>query len=365
MNYIETDKVELKRILSDTFEKKVVAFFNTDGGTFYIGVEDNGVVYGIESNKLDETMKKISDTISVGILPNPQELVNVLAKLEEGKWIIEVCVNKGKFGRSSKGCYIRVVTSYRSMIEEQIEREYIKTLRIPKITIVEMKSPRQDLTFDEFKTILSYKHIHYNEQSFNRNFHLKNDDKYNYIAYLLSEQNSISIKAYKFKGTTKVDFLSRKEFDDGCILRKMEEAFDYADNVINLIQTDVSGGINRIDTPLLDKYSFEEARYNEVYHNLWTSKIPPAIYGFEDRVEIISQRVLRDDLTEEEFFNGVSKPVNEELANIFLKLKYMEQSGKGISTIISKYGRDVFHFGSSFIECILPFNILIKKSIFN
>ncbi len=69
-------------------------------------------------------------------------------------------------------------------------------------------------------------------------------------------------------------------------------------------------------------------------------------------------------MTEEEFFNGVSKPVNEELANIFLKLKYMEQSGKGISTIISKYGKNVFHFGSSFIECILPFNIVDKEKYY-
>ncbi len=212
MKYLETEQIELKRILNDNFEKEVVAFLNSHDGTIYIGVEDDGSICGIESNKLDETMKKISDTISVGILPNPQEYVNVSAKLEEGKWIIEVNVNKGKslyyigkFGRSSKGCYIRVGTSCRNMTEEQIEREYIKTLRIPKMTIVEMKSPREDLTFDEFKTILSYKHIHYNEQSFEQNFYLKNeDDKYNYLAYLLSDQNSISIKVCKFKGTTKV-----------------------------------------------------------------------------------------------------------------------------------------------------------------
>lgn len=71
MNYIETEKVELKRILSDTFVREVVAFLNTDGGTIYIGVEDDGIICGIESNKLDETMKKISDTITNGILPNP------------------------------------------------------------------------------------------------------------------------------------------------------------------------------------------------------------------------------------------------------------------------------------------------------
>lgn len=94
MKYIETEKVELKRVFNETIEKEIVAFLNTNDGTIYIGIEDDGKITGVESTKLDETMKKISDIISTGILPNPQEYVNASAKLEEGKWIIEVNVKK-------------------------------------------------------------------------------------------------------------------------------------------------------------------------------------------------------------------------------------------------------------------------------
>ncbi len=80
---------------------------------------------------------------------------------------------------------------------------------------------------------------------------------------------------------------------------------------------------------------------------------PPAVYGFDDRVEIISQGVLREDRSREEFFNGISKPVNRELANIMLKLRFMEQSGKGTSLIVNRYGRKVYRFGTSFMQCIL------------
>ena len=93
MIYIETEKVELKRSLNENFEKEVVAFLNSFDGVIYIGVEDNGEICGI--TELDETMKKISDIISTGIMPNPQELVNVSAKYEEGKFIVEVQVKKG------------------------------------------------------------------------------------------------------------------------------------------------------------------------------------------------------------------------------------------------------------------------------
>lgn len=55
-------------------------------------------------------------------------------------------------------------------------------------------------------------------------------------------------------------------------------------------------------------------------HHDWTQDTPPAIYGFDDRVEIISHGKLKEDLTEDEFFKGVSKPVNEELAKIFIQM---------------------------------------------
>ncbi len=370
MAFIETEKIELKGVYNDSFEKEVVAFLNTEGGTIYVGVEDNGNVIGIDN--VDKAMLYIADSITDRILPNPQEFVETKAVLEQGKMIIVVEVKKGnnlyyikKFGRSASGCYVRIGTSARSMTEEQIEKAYIKTLNIPKITMVDKRSRRQDLTFNEFKSIITFKGIHYSDTSFEINFNLRNsNNEYNLMAFLLSDQNDTSIKVCKFDGLTKVEFLSRKEFAEGCILRQMEEAYAYANNVINLIQTDVSGGKNRVDTPLIDPNSLKEAWYNAVCHNLWVEGIPPAIYGFEDRVEIISHGTLREDLTLDEFYNGISKPINKEFAEIFLKLNYMEQSGKGISTIISKYGKDVFHFGSSFIECILPFNIVDKEKYY-
>lgn len=58
---------------------------------------------------------------------------------------------------------------------------------------------------------------------------------------------------------------------------------------------------------------------------------------------------------------GIGKPINEEFAKIFMQLEYMEQSGKGGPTVVSKYGKDVYHFGSSFIQCVLPYNVLDKN----
>jgi predicted HTH transcriptional regulator len=247
------------------------------------------------------------------------------------------------------------------MTEEQIEKRYIESINIPEKTMREVESPRQDLTFKQFKTLLTFKNIHYKEQTFEVNFNLRNgNNKYNYIAFLVSDQNDTSIKVVRFNGKTKSDFISRKEFENGCIFKQMEDALEYSLNVLNIVQTNIVGG-ERVDTPYFDAVAFREAWFNAVCHNLWVERIPPAIYGYDDRVEIISQGILKKGMTQEEFFMGISKPINDEFAKIFTQLRYMEQSGRGVPTIVEKYGKDVYHFGSSFIQCVLPYHIIDKE----
>lgn len=83
MKYIETDKIELKRIINDSFEKEVVAFLNTYDGIIHIGIDDNGEVIGVKN--LDQTMRKISEIISNEILPVAQEFITPIARLENDK----------------------------------------------------------------------------------------------------------------------------------------------------------------------------------------------------------------------------------------------------------------------------------------
>ena len=368
MKYVETESVELKRTLNDTFEKEVVAYLNSHDGTIYLGVEDNGEICGVD--KLDETMKKISDIVSNSISPNPQELIKVRAIYEENKFVIEVAVKKGtslyyinKYGRSSKGCYIRVGTSCRSMTEEQIEKKYIGSLYVRRPSIKETESSRQDLTFEQFKLLLNFRGVHVNDSAFSNNFNLKNKEGlYNRLAFLLSDQNDVSIKVVRFKGKDKANFISRKEFGNCCLIKAMANSLEYVLDILNIIQTEIKNGV-RVDTPYLDVDSFREAWMNAVCHHDWMQETPPAIYAFDDRIEIISHGLLNPDLTLDEFFSGVSKPVNESLAKILTQMHYIEQSGRGIPTIIKKYGKEVFHFGSSFIECKIPYNIVDKNKI--
>ena len=113
MTFAETEKTELKQKYADSISKEIVAFLNTDGGTVYVGVNDDGSVCGVSN--LDESLRKIADILESQILPDPRSFVELGTKYIDQKHVIEIKIQKGeslyyirKYGRSSQGCFIRV-----------------------------------------------------------------------------------------------------------------------------------------------------------------------------------------------------------------------------------------------------------------
>ena len=364
MIYIETEKVELKRSLNENFEKEVVAFLNSFDGVIYIGVEDNGIICGV--NKIDEIMHKISDIISNNIVPNPIEFIEVRLIYESGKYVVEVKVKKGKalyyinkYGRSSKGCYIRVGTSTRSMSEEQIEKTFLSYINIPKFSLLKERSPKQKLTFKIFKIYLDENRIYYNDDNFIENNNLINEnEEYNYLAFLLSDQCDISIKIACWEGKNKLSkYLYKKEFGRCCILKALDDLSSYMESTHNKVKSYFDKGkLVRRDEYLFDYISFREAWVNACLHNDYSTHLGPSVYLFNDHMEIFSYGSPLRVQSKEKFLIGTSKPINPELASLFMKLDNAEESGKGINTIVGNYGKDVFKFSETDLTIRIPYN---------
>lgn len=295
MIFAETEKTELKQKLTETILKEIVAFLNTDGGTVYIGVNDNGSVCGV--NNLDESLKKIADILEMQILPDPRNFVELGTKYIDQKHVIEIKIQKGdslyyikKYGRSSQGCFVRMGSTSRSMTEQQITLTHNKYLD-STVKITEIESRITTPTFQYLKLLLTEKGFTINE--------------------------------------------TRTSFRNG----------------------------ERINTPLFDKTAFREVWFNACLHNNWADGTPPAIYIFTDRIEIISTGGLPINLSKEDFFRGVSKPVNEELAKLFIRLDLMEQTGYGIPLVTERYGKSVFEFLDFFLRVTIPFAYEIEGEI--
>ena len=360
MVFAESERMELKQKITDFLPKEIVAFLNSDGGTIYIGVNDDGSVCGLP--KLDESLKKIADILENQILPDCRDFVELGTKYIENKHIIEIKVKKGeslyyikKYGRSAQGCFIRVGSTCRSMTEEQINTVHIKYLD-SKIKITEIESDVINPTFQYLKLLLTEKGFNINEKTFLQNLHLlTKDGKYNKMAGLLADKNEVSIKVVRFKGREKSDGIAlRNEYGEKCLLVAMKQAFDYCVDVINETRVSFTKGV-RNNIPLFDRDAFREVWFNACLHNNWADGTPPAVYIYTDRMEIISTGGLPQNLSREDFFRGISKPVNEELAKLFIRLDLMEQTGYGIPLVTEKYGKDVFEFLDFFLRVTIPF----------
>ena len=124
---------------------------------------------------------------------------------------------------------------------------------------------------------------------------------------------------------------------------------------INTINVDVTK-TKRAEEPLFDQASFREAWINACLHNDWNNALPPAIYVYDDRMEIVSYGGLPYSLSMDGFFSGTSIPVNKSLLTIFIATGYAEQSGHGIPTIVSKYGKGAFSFSNGMVIVTIPFS---------
>lgn len=357
--YIESEKVELKAKYTDTICKEIVAFLNADGGQILVGVDDNGNVVGVD--KIDETLKKISDVITMQIEPNPQEEIRTELKFDSGKTIIVLFISKGirniycqkKYGFSSNGCVIRIGTTCKEMTSEQIRIRYEKNFYDEEY-MLKKRASRADLTFRELKIYYAEKGFHVDDSSFEANFNLRNKEgDYNLLAELLADKNNIPFSFVKFNGTDKSAISERNDYGFGCILSVYEKikARLSAEN-IGISDTTVRP---RKDVYLFDYDAVNEAVLNALVHNDWTVT-EPQIYLFSDRMEILSHGGLPSGMSTKDFYEGISHPRNSTLMRIFLNMGLTEHTGHGVPTIIKKYGKEAFEITDNYIKCRIPYD---------
>ena len=357
--YFETEKIELKEKVNEVLVKEIESFLNTDGGVIFIGVSDDGTVIGV--NNVDETLRKISDIISDQIEPNAIDCVRPEVIYEGNKLVVKINIKKGynalycikKYGFSPNGCHFRVGTTCKSMTLDMIKTLFEKSLSNFDMMI---KTPTYygDISFKKLKLLFLESGYHLEENSYEKNLKLKTlEGKYNFLAELLSDHNMISLIFAKFKGNTKASYSERTDYGNQCILTAYEGMKNRLVNE-NICKT-ITYPRPRRDVYLYDIDAVNEALANAIIHNDYRITEPQVSF-FDDRLEIISHGGLPFGLSKDQFFNGISKPRNENLTDIFVRLGIVEHTGHGIPTIISKYGKEVFEISDNCIKVIIPFN---------
>ena len=348
---METELIEFKKSTGELKEGiiSLVSMLNKNGkGELYFGVRNDGEIVGQQIG--DRTMREISQGIANAI--KPQIIPTIIVELCDDKNVIKVTAEGDEKPYSAYGKYYM-----RSADEDrEISPQQLRSLMLSvSDSIVNIEANNQELTFAQLKTLYAGNDLTLRENTFRQNLNLlTRDGNYNLMAGLLADANSYSIKVAVFRGTDKTDLIKRNEYGYKCMLVAVKQVLDYME-ALNDTVVDVAGSLRK-ESRLFDFSCFREAWLNACLHNRWSRRTPPAVYMFDDRIEIISVGGLPDGLTLEEFYEGKSKPVNLELQQIMVQLDYIEQTGHGVPLIVAKYGKEVFDITENFITVTIPLN---------
>lgn len=355
---IEDSRTEFKVKLVDDLEEYVIAFLNKDGGNIYIGVDDNGNVVGLKNN-IDLFQRKVKDKIISSVEPSVLGLFDLDVLEKDNKKYLKITIAKGYetpyhirgMGMTPDSCFIRVGSSNERMDEHLINKMFRERTKNSLKNII---SPRQDLTFTDLKIYYSEKGFEVGDNFEKQLEFFTKDGKYNYVAYLLADNNRVSIKVAKYVGNDVDELMENYEFGDCSLIKatyRVLEKFRTENKVYAKITYP-----DRKEQPMYDYTAVREVIINAIVHNDWSTEYPPKFEFFSDRLEVSSFGGIQSEFTEEEFLQGYSAPKNPELMRVFRDLELVEHLGTGIRRILKIYDKSIYNFYPHFIRVSIKYN---------
>lgn len=348
----ESDGLEYKDKVTDSFLKTVSAFANFKTGKIVFGISDALEVKGLAD--LKKSALAIENKINDALDPVPDYRIS----LDEEQRTITLEVRKGSFAP-----YLYQGQAYmrRDSSSIPVDRSMLLKLLLDdkNLSFDQLPSGRTDLTFPTLEKMLQTK------------IGLKNLGKdtlitldlyspgfgYTKAGLLFSSENTFpGIEVIRF-GKSNDEILTRKSFTHQSVL-------DLYDNVCDLFGLFYSfekiDGMERRKFFRIPETAFREALANALVHRDWSiSSASVQIAMYEDRIEIISPGGLPDGMTEElylqEYYSIVRNP---QVAYVFLRLGLIEKFGTGIARIMEAYKNEIikpaFHITPNTIKVTLP-----------
>lgn len=333
----ENKTTELKREYVDDIKNTVVAFANCDGGTIYIGINDDGSIRGVDD--ADETMLRVTNAIRDAVRPDVTMFVDCGGEDIDGKQVVRVTVRRGTArpyylrgkGIRPEGVYVRqgasTVPASETAILDMIKETGGDSYEAARSLI-------QQLTFDKAAEFFKRRGVSFGAAQMRTLRMIGEDGMYTNLAFLLSDQCAHSLKMAVFEGGRKSVFKDRLELS-GSLLAQLDGAYEFIDR-FNRTRAEFDG-LDRIDRRDYPPEAVREALLNALVHRDYSFSAPTLISVFDDRIEFVSVGGLVKGLSMDDLRLGVSILRNPNLANIFYRLRLIEAYGTGMLKINECY----------------------------
>jgi len=341
VNLKENQNTEFKEIWKDEWLKWICGFANSNGGTLYIGVKDNGDVKGI--NNANELAEIIPQTVRhlAGIIVE----VNILK--EENREYLEIKVEKYPFPVSLRGRYY--LRSGKTNLEVTgLELDRFMNYKVgktwdgcpyPNITI-------NDLDKDAIKYFrkealrhkrLTEGDLNIDDKTLIEKLQLYENDYLTIASVLLFHENP----EYYFTGATiKIGYFDKNDADlrfqdeiGGSLIKQVERAIEliYEKYLKALIWYE---GNQRREEYMFPKEAMREILYNAANHKQYEKGVPIQVSVYEDKIYVFNVGVFPKTLKVEKIYEKHgSSPYNPKIAGTFFRAGYIESWGRGFQKI--------------------------------
>lgn len=336
----ESQNIEYKESWRDEYLKWVCGFANAQGGTIYIGCNDNGEVIGVKDSKklLEDLPNKIIQAL--GIVAD----VNLLAK--DGKECIEIIVPAYTAGISYKGVYHYRSGSTKQVLTGPSLESFLNGKR--GVTWDNMPVPAfkmsdvEDSTIKKFKELAAQKGridaalLNEPKEVLLEKLHLTSGGYLTNAAMMLfsKDPEKWQLGAYVKVGyfETDADLLYQDEVHGSLI--------EIVDKIIELVyfkymRARISYvGVQRRERYFVPEAALRETLLNALCHSQYSYGVPIQISVYEDKLYVANCGQLPENWTAENLLKKhASRPYNPNIAHVFYLAGFIESWGRGIEKI--------------------------------
>ena len=338
----ESQVVEWKESWQDKYLEWICGYANAQGGTLYIGIDDNGNVLGLE----EKIVKKLLEDIPNKITAAFGMTCDVNLRTKDKKKYIQIEVKKSKLPLNLHGRYYYRTGSVKKEITGFELTEFI--IKSTGTSYDEMTSdiPREKLTFESLRKrylkatrlslaldddLVSFKLMQEDGQMTNAGILFADQWNIHHSRIFCTRWNGLE------KANSTQDALDDAEYTGGLI--------ELYDSTMSFIKNNTKKGWRkdndkRVELPDYPERALEEGLVNALIHRSYLQTgAHSQVDIYDDRIVITNPGGMFDGSEVQllDIRHVPSKLRNPILADVFGRMRLMERRGSGFKKILDAY----------------------------
>ena len=327
------EKLERKKVKS--WLKSVSAFANTDSGSLFYGVNNDGEIVGLENPQADADF--ISETIKARLDPVPE--IKLIPIEHEGHTLLEVKVKAGTltpyyyYQDGTRTAYTRVGNESVECNSQQLLSLVLKGTHMTWDSLPTQVDASKHSFVILTNTFREQTHQEWNDKYLESFGLVTSDGKLTNAGLLFVDNCTVfqsRIFCTRWTGLYKDDAISSVEHRANLVLL-LKYGMDFIKNYT------MSGWVKmpnyRLNLPDYSDRAIFEGLVNHLIHRDYTvmgGEVHIDIY--DDRIELVSPGAMLDgtQIQDRDIYKVPSMRRNPVIADVFTQLDYMEKRGSGL-----------------------------------